>query len=55
MHAVDTNVLIYAHAPRDAAKQTMAVSLIQSLTPGVLLWQVACEYLSASRKLEPTG
>ena len=55
MHAVDTNVLIYAHDPRDAAKQAMAVSLIQSVTPGVLLWQVACEYLSASRKLEPLG
>jgi hypothetical protein len=25
------------------------------LTEGVLLWQVACEYLSASRKLEPFG
>ena len=55
MHAVDTNVLIYAHDPRDAAKQAAAVSLIQSLTPGVLLWQVACEYLSASHKLEPLG
>ena len=53
MHAVDTNVLIYAHDPRDAAKQATAVSLMQSLTPGVLLWQVACEYLSASHKLEP--
>jgi len=37
MHAVDTNVLIYTHDPRDAAKQAMAVSLMQSLTPGVLL------------------
>ena len=55
MDAVDTNVLLYAHDPRDPAKQQKAVSLIQSLVDGVLLWQVACEYLSASRKLEPLG
>jgi predicted nucleic acid-binding protein len=55
MDAVDTNVLIYAHDPRDPAKQQQAVSLIQGLVDGVLLWQVACEYLSASRKLEPLG
>jgi len=55
MDAVDTNVLLYAHDPRDAAKQATAASLISSLTDGVLLWQVACEYLSASRKLEPLG
>jgi len=29
--------------------------LIRSLPDGVLLWQVACEYLAASRKLEPLG
>ena len=55
MDAVDTNVLLYAHDPRDPAKQQKAVSLIQSLVDGVLLWQVACEYLAASRKLEPLG
>jgi predicted nucleic acid-binding protein len=55
MNAVDTNVLFYAHDPRDAAKQVAALSLVQSLTDGALLWQVACEYLSASRKLEPLG
>lgn len=55
MNALDTNVLIYAHDPRDPAKQERAVSLIQSLTEGVLLWQVACEYLAASRKLESLG
>lgn len=37
MRAVDTNVLIYAHDPRDAGKQDRAVSLIRSLTDGVLL------------------
>ncbi len=55
MNAVDTNVLIYAHDRRDPRKQALAVSLIQSQADGVLLWQVACEYLSASRKLESQG
>jgi predicted nucleic acid-binding protein len=55
MNAVDTNVLIYAHDPRDPVKQNKAVSLIASLTDGVLLWQVACEYVAASRKLAPFG
>lgn len=55
MNAVDTNVLIYAHDPRDPVKQNKAVALIASLTDGVLLWQVACEYLAASRKLAAFG
>ncbi len=55
MNAVDTNVLIYAHDPRDPAKQAIATSLLASLTDGVLLWQVACEYIAAARKLAPFG
>lgn len=55
MHAVDTNVLMYAHDPRDARKQEIALALIESLPDGALLWQVACEYLSASHKLAPFG
>lgn len=55
MNAVDTNILLYIHDPRDPVKQTRAASLVRSLTDGVLLWQVACEYLAASRKLEPLG
>lgn len=55
MKGVDTNILIYAHDPRDAAKQSKAVNLIASLTDGVLLWQVACEYIAASRKLTAYG
>ena len=55
MTAVDTNVLIYAHDPRDPRKQAIAISLIESLPDAVLLWQVACEYVSASRKLEAFG
>jgi predicted nucleic acid-binding protein len=46
MNAVDTNVLLYVHDPRDATKQATAANLLQSLTDGVLLWQVTCEYLS---------
>ena len=55
MNAVDTNILFYVHDPRDSTKQVIAASLVQSLTDGALLWQVACEYLAASRKLEPFG
>ncbi len=55
MNAVDTNILIYINDPRDPVKQTIAASLVSSLTDGVLIWQVACEYLAASRKLEALG
>ena len=55
MNAVDTNILIYVNDPRDPVKQGVATSLISDLTDGVLLWQIACEYLAASRKLESLG
>lgn len=55
MNAVDTNILIYVNDPRDLVKQAIAVFLVSSLTDGVLIWQVACEYLAASRKLESLG
>jgi len=55
MNAVDTNILIHSHDPRDSAKQSTALSLLGSLTDGLLVWQVACEFLWASRKLEPFG
>lgn len=55
MNAVDTNVLLYAHDPRDQDKQEKAAALIASLTDGVLLWQVDCEYVAASRKLSAFG
>lgn len=55
MNAVDTNILIYVNDPRDLIKREIASSLVSSLTDGILLWQVACEYLAASRKLEPLG
>lgn len=55
MNAVDTNVLIYARDTRDPQKQQTAQSLIATLDDGVLLWQVACEYIAASRKLTSLG
>ena len=55
MNAVDTNVLLYVHDPRDPVKQAKAAMLVQSLPNGALLWQVACEFIAASHKLEPLG
>lgn len=55
MNAIDTNILIYVNDPRDLRKQSVAISLISNLVEGVLLWQVACEYLAASRKLASLG
>lgn len=55
MNVVDTNILIYIHDPRDKRKQTLAGQLVASLIDGVLLWQVACEFVAASRKLAPFG
>jgi predicted nucleic acid-binding protein len=55
MTGVDTNILLYAKDPRDLRKQQIAASLIPTLTDGVLFWQVAVEYLAASRKLEAFG
>ena len=55
MNAVDTNVLIYARDPRDPVKQRKARALTANLTDGALLWQVACEFIAASRKLTEVG
>ena len=52
MSAVDTNVLVYARDPRNARKQDTAAALIETLDDPVLIWQVACEYLAATRKFE---
>lgn len=55
MTGVDTNVLLYVHDSRAPGNQAVATQLLESLSDGVLLWQVACEYLAASRKLEVLG
>lgn len=55
MNAVDTNVLIYAYDESSPAKQERARALLTSMEDGVLLWQVACEFIAASRKLVAQG
>ncbi|HMV46993.1 MAG TPA: PIN domain-containing protein [Blastocatellia bacterium] len=55
MIAIDTNILIYVFDARDPVKQQKAKTLVSGLVDGVLLWQVAVEYVSASRKLVAQG
>lgn len=55
MIAVDTKFLIYACDQSEPRRQTIALDLIAASTDGVLLWQVACEFLAASRKLRKQG
>ncbi len=55
MIALDTNLLIYACDRADPHRQSRAIELISSAIEGVLLWQVACEFVAASRKLGAQG
>ena len=55
MVALDTNVLIYACDSARPEGQKQASDLIERATDGVLLWQVACEFVAASRKLAGQG
>ena len=55
MNAVDTNVLIYARDPRHPVKYQKARELTSDMPDGGLLWQVACEFIAASRKLTDVG
>ena len=55
MNAPDTNILIYANDSREPVKRKIALDLLADLDDTVLLWQVACEYIAASRKLEKFG
>ena len=55
MIALDTNVLIYACDKADPARQATALELISNAMDGVIPWQVACEFIAASRKLERQG
>lgn len=55
MIALDTNVLIYACDRSDPRRQQIANQVIERTTEGVLLWQVACEFVAASRKLSAQG
>jgi len=55
MIAIDTNVWIYAYDIRDPRKKRRAMDLIAQTRPLALPWQVGCEFLAASRKLENQG
>jgi predicted nucleic acid-binding protein len=55
MIALDTNILIYACDKADLHRQQVALDLISNSSDGVLLWQVACEFVAASRKLRSQG
>lgn len=55
MIAFDTNVLIYAFDQDSPAKQRRATDLIRFTSDGVILWQVACEFVAASGKLAGRG
>jgi predicted nucleic acid-binding protein len=55
MIALDTNVLIYACDKSETRRQQIALDLIADAKNGVLLWQVACEFVAASRKLSEQG
>lgn len=55
MIALDTNILIYACDRADSRRQQIAINLVANRSDGVLLWQVACEFVAASRKLSAQG
>jgi len=56
MIAIDTNILLYAVDADEPTKQGRAMALIDDLmarkVSGVLLWQVAAEYLAGIRRWE---
>ena len=52
MIAFDTNILVYFFDDRVPQKQAMARSLISGTADGVVVWQAACEFIAASRKLK---
>jgi len=55
MTGLDTNILIYACDQRDPRLQEIALDTIHSTADGVLLWQVAFEFIAATRKLAEQG
>lgn len=55
MNGVDTNVLVYACDMGQAEKRARAIEVLRTVQPCVLLWQVAVEFLAATRKLESSG
>ena len=55
MTGFDTNILIYCCDQADVRRQRRALELLATSRDGVLLWQVAAEFVAASRKLASQG
>ncbi len=55
MTAFDTNILIYSCDRSDPRRQGRAFDVLAATHDGVLLWQVAVEFIAASRKLASQG
>jgi hypothetical protein len=55
MTAFDTNVLIHSCDHADPGRQNSAFEILAAAQDRVLLWQVAVEFLAASRKLASQG
>ena len=55
MNVIDTNIWIYLHDSRNPAKQLKARHVIATAHPLALPWQVGCEFIAASRKLQALG
>ena len=55
MTGFDTNILIYSCDRADTRRQRRALELLAGAPDGVLLWQVAVEFVAASRKLASQG
>jgi len=55
MNAVDTNVLLYACDKSDPRRHAIARKIIAQTEGGVLVWQVAAEFVAAARRLEIRG
>jgi predicted nucleic acid-binding protein len=51
MIAFDTNILVYYFDERVPEKRAKARELIAGATDGVVVWQAACEFIAATRKL----
>jgi predicted nucleic acid-binding protein len=48
-------ILIYCCDGRDPRRQQLALDLVADTVEGILPWQVACEFIAASRKLGEQG
>ena len=54
MNAADSNVLVYACDRADARRREIALGVLEHIAE-VLIWQVACEFIAAARKLTVQG